>query len=102
FTDIWPSGYDGVLFSNIFHDWDRASCLRLARRSFDALPSGGRVYLHEILLGDTKDGPLPAATFSLMMLFATRGQQFTAQTMGELLGEAGFIDVGGTPTHAYS
>ena len=33
-------------------------CLTLARKSFDALPSGGHIMLHEALLRDTLDGPL--------------------------------------------
>jgi hypothetical protein len=101
FTDAWPSGYDAVLFSNIFHDWDRTSCLHLARRSFEALSPGGRIYLHEMLLEDTKDGPLTAASFSLGMCLRTRGKQFSAGELGELLHEAGFGEISVTPTYAY-
>jgi hypothetical protein len=101
FIDVWPSGCDGILFSNIFHDWDRTSCLHLARRSFEALPPGGHLYLHEILLADTKDGPLVAATFSLLMLFALRGQQFTTGELAGLLGEAGFTEITVAPSYAY-
>jgi O-methyltransferase len=101
FTDAWPSGYDAVLFSNIFHDWDRTSCLHLARRSFEVLPPGGRIYLHEMLLQDTNDGPLTPASFSLAMAFHTRGKQFSAGERGELLHEAGFGALAITPTYAY-
>jgi hypothetical protein len=101
FTDAWPSGYDAVLFSNIFHDWDRTSCLHLARRSFEALPPSGRIYLHELLLEDTKDGPLTAASFSMGMCLSTRGKQFSAGELGELLHEAGFGGISVTPTYAY-
>ena len=73
FTDPWPAGYDGIFFSNVFHDWDRASCLHLAKRSYAALPPGGRIFLHEVVLNDTKDGPLVAAAFSMEML-ALRGK----------------------------
>jgi hypothetical protein len=101
FTDAWPSGYDAVLFSNIFHDWDRTSCLHLARRSFEALPPGGRIYLHEMLLADTKDGPLTAASFSMAMAFRTRGKQFSAEELGALLHAAGFGEISVTPTYGY-
>ncbi len=101
FTDAWPDGYDAVFFSNIFHDWDRASCLHLAQRSFEALPPGGRISLHEMLLADTRDGPPAAAMFSLVMLTRTRGQQFTFGDLADLLGEAGFTDVSMIPTYAY-
>jgi len=45
-----------------------------------------------MLLADTRDGPLPAAIFSLAMLAGTYGQQFTLGELTGLLGEAGFTD----------
>ena len=100
FTDPWPSGYDGVFFSNIFHNWDRASCLHLAKRSFEMLPPGGRIFLHEILLNDTKDGPPVAAAFSMDML-QLKGKQYTARELDELLQDAGFTNVTINPTYTY-
>lgn len=101
FSDPWPSGYDAIFFSDIFHDWDRARCVQLARRSYDMLPSGGRIYLHETLLDDTKDGPLAAVTMSLRMVVATRGKQFTVGELDDLLRECGFQDVQVTSTYAH-
>jgi hypothetical protein len=101
FNDAWPAGYDAIFFSNIFHDWDRKRCLHLARSSYEALPPGGRIYLHEMLLEDTKDGPLPATLFSMNMMFFTEGKQFTAGELGELLRECGFQDLAITPTYGY-
>jgi hypothetical protein len=101
FGDPWPSGYDAVLLSNILHDWDRASCLQLARQSYAVLPPGGHFYVHEVLLADGKDGPLAATTFSLLMLFAMRGQQFSAATLASLLTEAGFCEITVVPAYGY-
>ena len=81
------------VLSNILHDWNRANCLQLARQSLAVLPPGGHLYLHEVLLEDGKDGPLAATTFSLLMLFAMRGQQFSAEALASLLGEAGFGEI---------
>jgi hypothetical protein len=100
FTDPWPLGYDGIFFSNVFHDWDRASCLQLAKRSFEALPPGGRIFLHEVVLNDTKDGPLVAVAFSMEML-ALRGKQYSADELDLMLQEAGFTGTTVTPTYAY-
>jgi len=100
FTDPWPSGYDGVLFSDIFHIWDLASCLQLAKRSFEMLPPGGRIFLHEILLNDTKDGPLVAAAYSTSMLWMG-SKQYTARELDKLLRDVGFTDVTVNPTHTY-
>ncbi len=101
FGDPWPSGYDAVLLSNILHDWDRTSCLQLVRKSFAVLPPGGHLYVHEVLLEDGKDGPLAATTFSLLMLFAMRGQQFSAASLASLLTAAGFGEITVTPAYGY-
>jgi hypothetical protein len=97
--DAWAGG--DIAFSNVFHDWDRASCRHLAGRSLEALPPGGRIYVHEMLLNDTKDGPLPAACFSMSMAISTRGKQYSAEELAHLLTEAGFTNVAVTPTYAY-
>lgn len=101
FKDHWLPGYDAIFFSDIFHDWDRERCLQLAQHSYEMLPSGGRIYLHEVLLEETKDGSPVAATFSLRMLVATQGKQFTASELDALLSECGFEDVSITATSAY-
>lgn len=101
FADPWPMGHDAVFFSNIFHDWDVARCRHLVAQSFAALPAGGRIYLHEILLADTRDGPLPAALFSLAMLIANYGKQFTFGELESLLREGGYRDVRSALTCGY-
>ncbi len=98
-TDSWPSGSDGVLFSNIFHNWDRATCLHLAKRSFETLPPGGRIFLLEMLLNDTSDGPLVSTVFSLMM--PPGAKQYTARELDELLQEVGFVGTNVIPTTTY-
>ena len=45
-------------YSNIFHDWPPEKCSFLTRKSFDALPPGGRLVVHEMLYDDDKKGPL--------------------------------------------
>ncbi len=101
FGDDWPSGYDACFFSNIFHDWDAERCRLLARKAFAALPPGGRIFLHEILLADTRDGPLPAALFSLTMLVGNYGKQRSLAELDALLTSCGFVDVRATHTYAY-
>jgi hypothetical protein len=101
FRDPWPSGADAIFFSNVFHDWDGDQCLDLGRRSFAALPPGGRIYLHEALLSDTRDAPLTVALFSMSMLLVSEGKQFSAGELRELLEECGFLDVSVTPTYGY-
>lgn len=101
FTDAFPAGYDAVLFSNIIHDWEWEKCQHLAKSSFEALPKGGRIYIHEMLLNDTKDGPATAASYSMCMIWWAKGKQFSASEVNQLLENAGFEDVSITSTHSY-
>ncbi|WP_305095807.1 methyltransferase [Croceibacterium aestuarii] len=93
FTEEWPSGPDAHFFSNVFHDWSDATCLDLARRSFAALPSGGRIFLNEILMHDDYTGPYHAAAFSLLMLTGTLGKQYSLAEFAAILEAAGFTEV---------
>ena len=93
FTEEWPQGPDAHLFCNVFHDWSEETNRDLARRSFAALPSGGRIFLHEILMDDDYTGPWHAAAFSLLMLIGTLGKQYSLAELREILESAGFEDV---------
>jgi len=93
FEEAWPAGPDGHLFCNVFHDWSDETNRDLARRSFEALPSGGRIFLHEILMDDDYTGPYPAAAFSLLMLIGTLGKQYSLAEFAEILESAGFEQV---------
>jgi O-methyltransferase domain len=93
FRNPWPDGYDAVFMSNVFHDWRPETCLGLAKRAFNALPSGGTINLHEVLLNDDGSGPRVAAAYAVLMAMGTQGQQFTFTQLQELLTEAGFTDI---------
>jgi 3-hydroxy-5-methyl-1-naphthoate 3-O-methyltransferase len=93
FETDWPKAHDAHFFSNIFHDWSAETNRLLARKSFDALPKGGMIMLHEILLNDDHTGPLAAAAFSMLMLLGTRGKQYSLSEYRDILESAGFVDV---------
>ncbi|HEV7716361.1 MAG TPA: methyltransferase, partial [Steroidobacteraceae bacterium] len=101
FREAWPRGYDAMFFSNIFHDWSDATNAQLAANAFAALPAGGRIYLHEMLLDDTGNAPRTTAAFSMLMLVSTRGRQFTFRQLQTLLEAAGFGDIAVTATYGY-
>ena len=98
FKDPWPDVCDVVFFSDVFHDWDDERCRLLAARAFEVLPQGGRVLVHEMILSDTKDGPLAAATYSMIMLFVTQGRQRSARELGDILSSVGFSAITTIPT----
>jgi acetylserotonin N-methyltransferase len=96
----WPEDHDALFFSNIFHDWDFETAAWLARRAFEALPKGGRILVHEMLMTDDGAGPSTTVRFSMHMLL-TRGQQYTFQELRGLLEGAGFSGVTMMPTYGY-
>jgi acetylserotonin N-methyltransferase len=98
FADAWPDGHDAAFLSDVFHDWTDAQCVALAARAFAALPTGGRILVHELLLDDTRDAPLVAAAYSVVMLFNTPGRQRTGTDLVGLLDRAGFESVAICPT----
>lgn len=101
FKDPWPKTNDAIFFSNIFHDWSKEKCKFLAKQSFEALPSQGRIYIHEMLLDDDKSGPYATTSFSLTMLITTEGKQFTAKEIIEILESVGFANITITNTYGY-
>lgn len=98
FTQAWPIGHDAHFLSNIFHDWSDATCQRLADAAFAALPSGGRILLHEMLMDDDQTGPWQVAAFSLLMLLGTKGRQYSLPELKAMLQQAGFTDVSAART----
>jgi len=101
FTSPWPTGYDGVLFSQIFHDWPYEICKKLAEKAFDILPKGGHIYIHEMLFNDAMTAPLTTACFDLLMLINHRSQQFTKAELFELLRAVGFKKIKAKQTFGY-
>ena len=101
FRQEWPKGYDAIFMSNIFHDWDMDTGAKLAARAYAALPPGGRIYLHEMLIADDASGPMGPAAFSVMMLVGTQGRQYSYAELAGLLQDAGFADVGVSEAHGY-
>jgi acetylserotonin N-methyltransferase len=93
FTEDWPRGPDAHFFANVFHDWSVETNALLARKSFEALPSGGRIFLSEILMDDDGAGPWHAAAFSLLMLVGTLGKQYSLPEFRQILEGAGFTQV---------
>ncbi|MBD3728628.1 MAG: ubiquinone/menaquinone biosynthesis protein [Sphingomonadales bacterium] len=93
FAQDWPIGPDAHFFSNVFHDWSEETNLLLTRKSFAALPSGGRIVLHEMLIDDDGCGPWIPAAFSLLMLLGTQGRQYSFTELRTILEAAGFTDV---------
>ncbi len=97
FVDPVPTG-DVVLLSNILHDWDVAECRRIVARCAGALPVGGRLVIHDVLLDDDLGGPLPIALYSAQLFAVTEGRAYSAAEYSGWLREAGLTARAPVPT----
>jgi hypothetical protein len=100
FVDQFPAA-DLHFYGMIFHDWPPDRCQLLARKSFDGLPAGGRIIVHELLFNDDRTGPFPVAAFNIAMLAAMPGQQYSGREITRILQEAGFTNIEVKPTFGY-
>jgi len=91
FTDPWPEEHDVHLFSNVLHDWDEPECRRLLARSVAALPTGGRIIVHDMFVADTKDGPLWAAEYSVLLAGVTQGRLYSVAEISAWMADLGLV-----------
>lgn len=92
-----PEGFDVHLYSNVIHDWDKETVLRLLRSSFAALQPGGRVVIHDSILHGEPD-PRPVAEYSALLVSFTAGRCYSFAELRDLLHVAGFSSVVLSPT----
>ncbi len=101
FADPLPRGFDIHLYSHVLHDWDAPAVQILIQKSFDALPPGGLIAIHDTHLGEDKSGPLDVAEYSVFLMLSTRGKCYSLGELRCILGAAGFQDCRLMPTAAY-
>jgi acetylserotonin N-methyltransferase len=99
FVDPLPEA-DLFALGRIVHDWSEDKILRLLRRVYERLPSGGAILLAEKLLWEDKTGPRWALLQSLNMLVCTEGKERTLAEYEELLTQAGFEEIQGVRTNS--
>ena len=93
--DMFNADYpkaDAVLLSNVLHDWDYAECHTLLQKASTALPSGGRVLIHDAFLDDDLGGPLAVAVYSAALFSLTEGRAYSAGEFRKMLRENHFHD----------
>jgi len=97
FTAAYPK-VDGVLLSNVLHDWDVAECRQLVRRAAAALAAGGQLIIHDVFLNDEMDGPLPVALYSAVLFALTEGRAYSGAEYRGWMEEAGLTPKPIVPT----
>lgn len=101
FAEEFPEGYDVHLYSHVLHDWDPPAVLGLLESSHRALPQGGMVAVFDAHINAAKDGPLPVAEYSVLLMFSTLGKCYSTGEMEGLLSRAGFGGFGCVPVAAH-
>ncbi|MDB9516907.1 methyltransferase [Roseofilum reptotaenium CS-1145] len=103
-SNMWEEQFpvaDCHFYADIYHDWTPEKGRFLTQKSFDSLPSGGRLIIHEMLYNDSKFGPQTVANYNFTMLVTMQGQQYSGRELSTLLSEVGFVDVEVIPTTGY-
>ena len=101
FAEDLPTGFDLHLFSNVLHDWAENTVAGLLRKSFDALPAGGRLIIHDAHPDPSRCGPLEVAEYSVLLMLASEGKCYSVSELGRMLGSIGFEKVETIPTVAF-
>jgi predicted O-methyltransferase YrrM len=92
-VDRLPTDADVHLWSNVLHDWDEPIVRQLIGKSFDALPAGGLIVIHDAFLNNAKNGPLHVAEYSVLLMHSSEGRCYSTREMEEYLAGAGFRGV---------
>lgn len=91
FETEWGVDYDVVLLTNIFHHFDKETCVQLMRRAHQALKADGRAVTLEFVPNEDRVSPPTEAAFSLLMLVGTdAGDAYTFAEYREMFRKAGF------------
>ena len=89
-ADPFPADADVHLYSNVLHDWDEPVVRQLLGKSFDTLPPGGLIVIHDAFLNAAKTGPLHVAEYSVLLMHSSEGRCYSTREMERYLADAGF------------
>jgi len=93
FKDPLPAHADVISLVRVLHDHDDEPISLLLRRTFDALPAGGRIIVAEPLAGTPGAEAIGATYFGLYLWAMGSGRPRTATEIKDFLAKAGFNDL---------
>jgi SAM-dependent methyltransferase len=95
FKDPLPRDADCFLFSHFLTIWSEEENRRLLKKAFDALPSGGRAIVFNMMQHNSEAGPLSAAMGSpyFLTLATGRGMLYCWKEYESWMKQAGFATV---------
>jgi hypothetical protein len=89
FLDELPGSGNLYMLSNILHDWDDDTAVRILRTCLQAIPAHGRLLIVELVLPDGTEPSLAKLLDLEMLAMAPGGRQRTASEYTHLLTQAG-------------
>ncbi|WP_444909548.1 methyltransferase [Microbulbifer sp. TRSA005] len=87
FSAEWPTGFDGLCFSNVLHDWQEAICESLLSKAFSLLPKEGFIFIHDMLLDESQ---LTPSLFSFHLFMNHGSRLYSEKELYQMLTKAGF------------
>lgn len=95
FTDEFPKDCDCFLYAHFLVIWSPEENIRLLKKTYDALPKGGKVVIFNSMASDNEDGPLFAALDSayFMAIPSQGGLIYSMKDYEKWLKTAGFNEI---------
>ncbi|MFJ8464549.1 methyltransferase [Streptomyces swartbergensis] len=95
FDDPFPRDVDGILFSHVLEVFDAEQILHLLGKAYEALPSGGKIFLYGFNVTENETRGLLAARLSLYLnvLASGQGMAYPAADYEAWLRQVGFSTV---------
>lgn len=90
-TSDLGNGYDAILISQVLHAMSVEMKINAVKKAYQALKKGGKLYIHEFYMNETRTFPKDNVIFCLnMLLHAPGGDNLTPSQIKNLMTQAGF------------
>lgn len=98
FKDPFPNEFDVHLYSHVFHDWGKERVEFLISKSYESLPKGGVLLIHDAHFNGREKKAINVAKYSIFLMSLTKGRCYEFKELREALVNTGFVDVSYIPT----
>lgn len=86
--------FDAAWLSHVLHGETPATCREMIAKTVSLLNPGGKIFIHEFILEDSRAAPVFPALFSLNMLLGTDGgQSYAENELREMLTACGITRI---------
>jgi hypothetical protein len=88
--DPVPGGGDAYVLKHIIHDWPEPQALEILGNVREAMNTGGRLLVMEMVIPDKLNGPHSGKLVDLWLMLLVGGKERTRAQYSDLLDKAGF------------